>query len=91
MRKKFVYKEGSLAGAKFKVYAAEDIYTADNQKDADGNRIEVLQQGRPCGNSYNRKRWKGSSKEFSSWTVQDGKVEAPYGYVLNPDEQKVTL
>ena len=38
--KEFVYKEGSLAGAKFKVYAAEDIYTADNQKDADGNRIK---------------------------------------------------
>ena len=38
--KEFVYKEGSLAGAKFEVYAAEDIYTADNQKDADGNRIK---------------------------------------------------
>lgn len=27
--KEFVYKEGSLAGAKFEIYAAEDIYTAD--------------------------------------------------------------
>ena len=40
--KEFVYREGSLAGAKFKVYAAEDIYTADNQKDADGNRIKSV-------------------------------------------------
>ena len=38
--KEFVYKEGSLAGAVFKVYAAEDIFTADNQKDADGNRTK---------------------------------------------------
>ena len=43
--KEFVYKEGSLAGAKFKVYAAEDIYTADNQKDADGNRIKYYSKG----------------------------------------------
>ena len=46
--KEFVYKEGSLAGAKIKVYAAEDIYTADNQKDADGNRIKYYSKGRPC-------------------------------------------
>ena len=39
--KEFVYKEGSLAGAVFKVYAAEDIFTADNQKDADGNRTSI--------------------------------------------------
>ena len=43
--KEFVYKEGSLAGAKFEVYAAEDIYTADNQKDADGNRIKYYSKG----------------------------------------------
>lgn len=43
--KEFVYREGSLAGAKFKVYAAEDIYTADNQKDADGNRIKYYSEG----------------------------------------------
>ena len=45
----FVYKEGSLAGAKFKVYAAEDIYTADNQKDADGNRIKYDSSGKWLG------------------------------------------
>ena len=50
--KEFVYKEGSLGGAKFKVYAAEDIYTADNQKDADGNRIKYYSEG-ACDNSYN--------------------------------------
>ena len=68
--KEFVYKEGSLAGAKIKVYAAEDIYTADNQKDADGNRIKYYSKGRPCDNSYNWQGWKGNSKESSSWTVQ---------------------
>lgn len=33
-------------------YAAEDIYTADNQKDADGNRIKYYSEG-ACDNSYN--------------------------------------
>lgn len=30
--KSFVYREGSLADAKYEVYAAEDIFTADMQK-----------------------------------------------------------
>lgn len=37
--KNFTYAEENLAGAVFEVYAAEDIYTADFQKDAEGNRI----------------------------------------------------
>lgn len=36
--KDFTYEEASLAGAVFEVYAAEDIYTADHQKDENGNR-----------------------------------------------------
>ena len=36
--KDFTYEEASLTGAVFEVYAAEDIYTADHQKDEHGNR-----------------------------------------------------
>lgn len=36
--KDFIHEEASLAGAVFEVYAAEDIYTADHQKDENGNR-----------------------------------------------------
>ena len=43
--KSFVYREGSLAGAKYEVYAAEDIFTADMQKDADGNRTKYYSEG----------------------------------------------
>ncbi|WP_349818556.1 SpaA isopeptide-forming pilin-related protein [Coprococcus sp. RTP31081st1_D2_RTP31081_211007] len=38
--KTFIYREGTLAGAKFEVYAAEDIYTADMQLDENGNRTK---------------------------------------------------
>ena len=36
--KDFQYEMTGLAGAEFDVYAAEDIYTADHQVDADGQR-----------------------------------------------------
>ena len=36
--KDFQYEMAGLAGAEFEVYAAEDIYTADHQVDADGQR-----------------------------------------------------
>ena len=35
----FTYQSENLEGAVFEVYAAEDIYTADFQKDDNGNRI----------------------------------------------------
>ncbi len=38
LEKDFEYEEKYLEGAEFEVYAAENIYTADYQKDADGNR-----------------------------------------------------
>ena len=43
--KEFVYKEGSLSGAKFEVYAAEDIFTADMQVDENGNRTKYYSAG----------------------------------------------
>ena len=89
--KEFVYKEGSLAGAKFKVYAAEDIYTADNQKDADGNRIKYYSKGDLVATLTTGKDGKAVAKNFPLGQYKVVEVEAPYGYVLNPNEQKVTF
>ena len=89
--KEFVYKEGSLAGAKFKVYAAEDIYTADNQKDADGNRIKYYSEGDLVTTLTTGKDGKATAKNLSLGQYRVVEVEAPYGYVLNPNEQKVTF
>ena len=47
--KDFVYEVENLAGAVFEVYAAEDIYTADFQKDAEGNRILEYSAGELVG------------------------------------------
>ena len=89
--KEFVYREGSLAGAKFKVYAAEDIYTADNQKDADGNRIKYYSKGDLVSTLTTGKDGKATAKNLPLGQYRVVEVEAPYGYVLNPNEQKVTF
>ena len=89
--KEFVYKEGSLGGAKFKVYAAEDIYTADNQKDADGNRIKYYSKGDLVTTLTTGKDGKATAKNLPLGQYRVVEVEAPYGYVLNPNEQKVTF
>ena len=89
--KEFVYREGSLAGAKFKVYAAEDIYTADNQKDADGNRIKYYSEGDLVTTLTTGKDGKATAKNLPLGQYRVVEVEAPYGYVLNPNEKKVTF
>lgn len=52
--KDFIHEEASLAGAVFEVYAAEDIYTADHQKDENGK-------------SWMQSRGYRSSGTFSMW------------------------
>ena len=43
--KDFSYQMENLSGAVFDVFAAEDIYTADFQKDENGNRMLEYQKG----------------------------------------------
>ena len=77
--KEFVYREGSLAGAKFEIYAAEDIYTADMQTDENGKGIakELLS------------RVVNDAKEYGCGTVQitasdvGTKLYADFGFVHN--------
>ncbi len=89
--KEFIYKESSLAGAKFEVYAAEDIYTADNQKDADGKRIKYYSKGDLVTTLVTGEDGKAVAKNLPLGQYRVVEVEAPYGYVLNPNEQKVTF
>ena len=49
----FTYQSENLEGAVFEVYAAEDIYTADFQKDDNGNRILEYAAGTLVGTGYN--------------------------------------
>ena len=89
--KSFVYKEGSLAGAKFEVYAAEDIFTADMQKDADGNRTKYYSEGDLVDTLVTGKDGKATLSNLPLGKYRVIEIEAPYGYVLNEEEQIVTF
>lgn len=89
--KGFTYREGSLSGAKFEVYAAEDIYTADNQKDTAGNRNKHYSKGELVTTLVTGTDGKATATNLPLGKYKVVEVEAPDVFVLNPDEQVVTL
>ena len=89
--KEFVYKEGSLAGAKFEVYAAEDIFTGDMQKDENGNRTKYYSKGELVATLVTGEDGKAKLSDLPLGSYKVVEVEAPYGYVLNSKEQVVTF
>ena len=89
--KEFIYKEGSLAGAEFEVYAAEDIFTADMQKDENGNRTKYYSKGDLVATLTTGKDGKAGLSGIPMGQYRVVETKAPYGYVLNGEEQLVTF
>ena len=89
--KEFVYKEGSLVGAEFEVYAAEDIFTADMQKDENGNRTKYYSKGDLVATLTTGEDGKASVSGLPLGQYRVVETKAPYGYVLNGEEQTVTF
>ena len=89
--KDFTYKSENLEGAEFNVYAAEDIYTADFQKDEDGNRILEYASGELVETLATDKDGKASVQNLPLGTYRVVEMKAPEGYVLNETEQMITF
>lgn len=89
--KDFVYEVENLAGAAFEVYAAENIYTADFQKDAEGNRILEYAAGELVGTVTTDENGEAFLSDLPLGSYQVKEVTAPEGFVLNEKVQTITF
>ena len=87
--KDFRYEVENLEGAEFKVYAAEDIYTADFQKDENGNRILEYASGVLVETLVTDKDGKALVENLPLGTYRIEETKAPEGFVLNGEAQTV--
>ena len=87
----FTYQKENLEGAVFEVYAAEDIYTADFQKDDQGNRILEYASGALVGTVTTDKDGKAQIADLPLGTYKVVEKTAPEGFVLNEEAQTVTF
>ena len=87
----FTYQTENLEGAEFEVYAAEDIYTADFQKDDNGNRILEYAAGTLVKTVTTDKDGKAVLKNLPLGSYKIVEKTAPDGFVLNSEAQIITF
>ena len=87
----YLYQQSGYAGAEFAVYAAEDIYTNDYQKDENGERTKYYSEGDLVATLVTDENGKAVLSDIPLGTYRVVETKAPYGYVLNKEEQTVTF
>ena len=87
----FTYQTENLEGAEFEIYAAEDIYTADFQKDDNGNRILEYAAGTLVKTVTTDKEGKAVLKNLPLGSYKIVEKTAPDGFVLNGEAQTITF
>ena len=87
----FAYQTENLEGAEFEIYAAEDIYTADFQKDDNGNRILEYAAGTLVKTVTTDKDGKAVLKNLPLGSYKIVEKTAPDGFALNSEAQTITF
>lgn len=90
-KKEFIYTEESLAGAKFEVYANEDIYTADMQLNINGTRTKYYSKDDLVATLVTGEDGSASLSDLPLGSYRVVEIEAPYGHVLDSKEHTVTF
>ena len=85
--KKFIYKVRGLEGAEYEIYAAEDIYTPDHQRDINGDRLLVLVKDSLVKTITTDKTGKAVADNLPLGAYYVKEKTAPYGFVINLTEQ----
>lgn len=91
LEKRFLFREMPLAGAKFMIFAAEDIYTADGQTDENGMRTCYYRKGDLVETLVTGTDGQAVTKDLPLGAYRVVETEVPYGYVAEECEQLVTL
>ena len=89
--KDFGYEMTSLADAEFAVYAAEDIYTPDWQRDENGNRIVIHAKNALVATVKTDEKGTAVVEDLPLGTYRIEETKAPVGFVLNKEPQTVTF
>ena len=89
--KDFIYEEQFLKDAVFEVYAAEDIYSPDYQKDADGNRIVVYAKDTLVTTITTGENGMAVAENLPLGAYRVVEKTAPDGFVLNPEAAEVVF
>ena len=89
--KEFTWEMQKLKGASFEVRAAEDIFTPDHQKDADGNRLIVYSKGELVDTITTGDDGMAVLKDIPLGSYEVREKDAPYGYTLNAEPQGVSF
>lgn len=89
--KDFIYEEQFLKDAVFEVYAAEDIYSPDYQKDAAGNRIVVYAKDTLVTKITTGEDGMAVAENLPLGAYRVVEKTAPEGFVLNPEAAEVVF
>ena len=90
-KKDFVYEERYLKGASFHVYAAENIYTPDYQKDENGNRQLIYAKDALVTAVTTGEDGKAVADNLPLGSYYVVEKTAPEGFVLNHDRSEVAF